>query len=357
MKTRIRAVKTSVFLIGCICCTLVTAQEISLADFQVIGSHNSYKAAIEPALWELLFQRDPKKATSLQYTHPSLVAQLDMGLRNLELDVYADPKGGHFGRPKGLEWVAAAGQKPAPYDETALQRPGLKLFHIQDIDFRSHHVLFRDALSALRSWSDAHPNHEPIYILMNTNDKKREGLTGPLPFDEAALDSLDAEIRTFLGADKVITPDNVRGKYASLTEAITSKQAWPSLDEARGKFLFILDEKQARIEAYRANHPRLCGRVLFPALPMNDPDAAILVINDPIKDFLKIRRAVEAGYIVRTRADAGTKEARTNDLTRFEMAKASGAQVISTDYYVPSTLFKSTFQVRFTQGAPYCRVK
>jgi len=36
--------------------------------------------------------------------------------------------------------------------------------------------------------------------------------------------------------------------------------------------------------------------------------------------------------MVRARADAETKESRTDDYTKFEKAKESGAQVISTDY-------------------------
>jgi hypothetical protein len=54
--------------------------------------------------------------------------------------------------------------------------------------------------------------------------------------------------------------------------------------------------------------------------------------------------------MVRTRADSDTKQARANDYRQFEKAKASGAQVISTDYYYPSQLFESTYQVSFENG-------
>ncbi len=39
----------------------------------------------------------------------------------------------------------------------------------------------------------------------------------------------------------MITPDDVRGKYSSLKEAVL-KQGWPELDRVKGKFLFVLDE-------------------------------------------------------------------------------------------------------------------
>lgn len=59
---------------------------------------------------------------------------------------------------------------------------------------------------------------------------------------------------------------------------------------------------------------------------------------------------------MRTRADAGTKESRTNDYRKIEKAKESGAQVISTDYYIPTTLFQSDFKVCFEDGS-YERIK
>ena len=43
------------------------------------------------------------------------------------------------------------------------------------------------------------------------------------------------------------------------------------------------------------------------------------------------------GYLVRTRADADTVEARTGDTTRRDAALASGAQWVSTDYPAPGT--------------------
>ena len=40
------------------------------------------------------------------------------------------------------------------------------------------------------------------------------------------------------------------------------------------------------------------------------------------------------GYLVRTRTDADTKEARNNDTVRRDAMIASGAQILSTDYPV-----------------------
>ena len=60
---------------------------------------------------------------------------------------------------------------------------------------------------------------------------------------------------------------------------------------------------------------------------------------------------VKKGYMVRTRADADTEEARRNDKTVFQAACASGAQIITTDYYYKSAFFPSDYVVKFDDGS------
>ncbi|WP_198680016.1 phosphatidylinositol-specific phospholipase C1-like protein [Aureibaculum luteum] len=338
------------FLVGC------KSKNVYLNDIQVIGSHNSYKIPIEKPLYDYLEKIDTKRMKGLQYGHISLSKQLDLGLRNLELDVFYDPQGGYFSNPKGLDIVKLTGQEPLPYDsEEKLKLPGLKMFHIQDIDFRSHHLLFTEGLEALKKWSDLHPDHYPISILINTKDQKVDQTRTPLPFDKNALNSLDEEIKSVFSHSKLIMPDDVRRNFKTLEEAIL-KIGWPELNTLKGKFLFVLDEKEERINSYLDGHPSLKGRVLFVNSKEGNPEAAFRIINDPIQNFNYIKELVSKGYMVRTRADAGTKEARNSSYLRFEKAKASGAQVISTDYYIPSTLFKSDFKVIFNDGS-YERIK
>ncbi|RVT74398.1 hypothetical protein EOD40_12835 [Flavobacterium sufflavum] len=323
---------------------------IKLNDIQVIGSHNSYKIAIEKPLWNYLFKKDSVLAKSLQYTHIPIEEQLDLGLRNLEYDVLYDPKGGYYSNPKGLAIVKTLGKKPLEYDAAnKLAQPGLKMFHIQDIDFRSHYLLFKEGLEALKKWSLKHPNHTPIFILINAKDSNKN-LLKPLPFTKKALESIDAEIRSVFEDSQLITPDLVRGKFHTLEEAVL-KKGWPDLDAVRGRFLFVLDEDETKINRYVDGHPGLKNRVLFVNAKEGKPEAAFRIVNNPVKDFEYIKELVAKGYMVRTRADDGTTEARTNDYSRFEKAKASGAQVISTDYYLPSTLFKSSYKVSFENNS------
>ena len=88
---------------------------------------------------------------------------------------------------------------------------------------------------------------------------------------------------------------------------------------------------------YLAGHPSLRGRVLFTNSEPGQPDAAFLKRNDAIADFADIQALVEQGYVVRTRADADTVEARTDDPTVRRAALRSGAQWVSTDYPPNST--------------------
>nr|NKR04693.1 hypothetical protein [Escherichia coli] len=89
---------------------------LRMNDIQVVGSHNSYKKRIAPAVFAALEQRDPKLAAALDYDHLTLAQQLDRGVRQLEIDIFADPEGGRFAHPKGEAIAKAAGEQTG-FDE------------------------------------------------------------------------------------------------------------------------------------------------------------------------------------------------------------------------------------------------
>lgn len=330
------------------------AEQLPLNYIQLIGSHNSYKKPIDPALFQSLKQTLGSLASGLEYSHISIREQLNMGLGSLEIDVYADAKGGKYAHPKGLDWVKNQAEAYDP--EKQMMEPGFKIFHIQEIDFRSHYLTLKSCLQDLRKWSEEHPDHIPVFITMNAKDDeiKKEGFTIPEKFTAEVLDELDQVIRDELGAENLLIPDQVRGSYGTLEEAVL-KQNWPTVQEAQGKFIFILDETDEKRNAFIQGHPSLKGRVLFANAEPGTPEAAIVIMNDPIKNQAKIQELVKKGYIVRTRADADTKQARQNDKSQFEAACASGAQIITTDYYQKSTHFVSDYQVSF-DGNQYFRL-
>jgi hypothetical protein len=231
-----------------------------------------------------------------------------------------------------------------------MSKPGFKVLHIQDIDFTSNCLTFVECLTIIRDWSRAHPRHTPILITMNTNDEKTRAPGGidELPFDETAYDALDAEIRSVFSAKELIMPDDVRGRYPTLREAVL-QHGWPTLGASRGRFLFALDEEPPHISAYRGKRASLEGRVLFVNTPEDSPAAGYITLNEQADDP-RITADVKAGYVVRTRADADTVEARSNDTTRRDAALASGAQYVSTDYRHPDTRL-SDYQARLPNGA------
>ncbi|MEH6909692.1 MAG: phosphatidylinositol-specific phospholipase C1-like protein [Oceanicoccus sp.] len=322
-----------------------------LNQIQMIGSHNSYKKAIDNNLLALLEAQNPNLAMSLDYSHIPLEDQLDLGLRNLEMDVFYDPEGNKYSDPLGQKLLSQQGLLAQAFDQIGvLSRPGLKMFHVQDIDFRSHHLIFSEGLRVLKAWSDNNADHMPIFITINAKDEKIPipGFIEPLPFDKAALGSIDQEIREVLG-EKLITPDMVRGKYVSLEQAI-QRVGWPLLSDSRGRFIFVLDHRGQKMQDYIDGHPALENRAMFVNASEGMAEAAIFIMNEAKKDEQKIRQLVNRGYIVRTRADADTIEARNNDLSSFTAAKLSGAQVITTDYYLSDPRMDTNYQVIFDNG-------
>ncbi|SNS98086.1 MULTISPECIES: phosphatidylinositol-specific phospholipase C1-like protein [unclassified Azospirillum] len=321
---------------------------LHMNDIVAVGTHNSYKKPLSPAEWGLLASRNQKAADSIDYGHRSLTEQLDAGVRQLELDVYHDPAGGRFTDPKG---PALAGQSLPDGFKEARSQPGLKVFHIPDIDPYSQCQPFTACLAEIRRWSDAHPNHLPLMIMVNTKQDRSPvpGGTDALPFDEAAFDNFDREVRSVLPPEKLVTPDVVQGRYPTLRAAVLAGN-WPTLAQARGKIWFALDEGPSVVAVYRGKRRSLEGRVMFINTDEKSPAAAYLTLNEPLKDAARIRAAVSAGFMVRTRADANTVEARHNDTAPRDAALSGGAQYISTDYIWPDTRF-SNYQVQLPGGA------
>ncbi|KFF03459.1 phosphatidylinositol-specific phospholipase C1-like protein [Flavobacterium reichenbachii] len=334
----------TLFLAGTIHCSAqVQNDNIKINQIQVIGSHNSYRQAIETDLYNMIQAKDTSRSLKgLQYTHIGITEQLNKGLRNLEIDVFADSKGGKYAHPKGLD-IAKSQQAYDP--DGLMKKSGFKVFHMPDIDFRTSCYTFEICLQELKKWSDANPGHVPVFITLEPKDGDANFFgTKPEDFTPEVFDALDKVIFKELGNSKLITPDMVRGKYKTLEEAVLNNN-WPTMKKAKGRFFFLLDNNGAKRDLYALNHPSLKGRAVFINAEPGKPEAAALFRNN--SEDPEIAALVQKGYIIRTRADSDTKEARANDYSHFEAAKKSGAQIITTDYYLPSTIFNSPYQIKF----------
>jgi hypothetical protein len=333
-----------ILTIGCV----QKKESLRLNQLQWIGSHNSYKQAIDSSLFKLLLAKD-SNVIGLEYHHLPLSEQLDLGLRGLEIDVLHDPDGGRYQNPQGIVWAKQNGINLAAHDTLhILSEPGMKTLHVPDIDFKSSCLTFKNCLNEVKNWSAAHPDHLPILITINPKESgiAQPGATKVLPFTAAVLDSLDAELLSVFSSDKLITPLQIREKYSTLREAIIN-DGWPTVESLKGKVMFILDAPEKTITTYIANDK---DRPMFVSVPESDTHAAFFILNEPLQQKEQIQSLVKKGFIVRTRADADTREARTGNYNRWEAAKASGAQLISTDYYLARLSPAGNFEISFSKG-------
>ncbi len=141
------------------------ADSVTLDQIQVIGSHNSYH--LEAVKRESNFRKAivGDTADALEYTYASVGQQLgQFNVRQLEFDVWFDPEGGLYAKPliRTLTLGGSLGQE--------MRAPGNKVLHIQDIDYHSNCVTFRECLQEVKTWSDRHPEHIPITFLIEFKD-------------------------------------------------------------------------------------------------------------------------------------------------------------------------------------------
>lgn len=332
---------------------------VHLNHVQVLGTHNSYHIEPYPGALDVIAQIDPNAALSFEYSHRPLAEQLGvLGIRQVELDVFADPGPlPLFAAPIGEVLTQGPGSVPI----AGMTSPGEKVLHIQDIDYRTTCLTLLACLQEIQVWSSANPNHLPILVLIEAKDDALAlptELPGigpippaavPVPIGAAELQSIDDAIRSVFSAAELITPDDIRGSRATLEAAVLA-DGWPSLGESRGRVMFALDNTDAKRDAYVAGHPSLQGRVMFTSSDPGTPEAAFVKLNDPVADLALIQDLVTKGYIVRTRADADTLEARTGITARRDAALASGAQFVSTDYAESNADFGTGYFVAIPGG-------
>lgn len=259
---------------------------LSLAHLQLKGSHNSY-------------HRAPRFALSRQWrsSQAPLDVQLDsQGVRQLELDVRYD-----------------SGQ--------------LLVGHLPIVDGRTSCRTFRSCLLLIKSWSKKRPGHLPVFVFIEAKDD-----LAPSRLD-GRLDAIETEIAATFPRSSLLSPADVARPGLSLRDSVQAN-GWPSLAEARGRVAFVLFGHYRHRAAYWAAHQGGRDGLMFvvaKAHESNRPEAAVLMIDDPIRDGALIDRASRAGFLVRTRADKGL----VRDTARRDAALRSGAHFVSTDFADP----------------------
>ncbi|MFZ5481756.1 MAG: Ca2+-dependent phosphoinositide-specific phospholipase C [Myxococcota bacterium] len=243
---------------------------------QVEGTHNSYHVAATDE-------------GDLAYTHAPLDVQLDeQGVRQFEIDVQYDPDAGE-----------------------------LLVYHIPVVDMGTTCETLAACLAVLRGWSDEHPDHPPLFVLIEPKTPHSADL------EQGMFTLLEEEVRA-AWPDRVLTPDDLRGEHPDLATAIAA-DGWPTLGATRGHLLLSLLDRGGWRDAWTYGGTTLEGRVMFGNVEPGSPLAAFILLDDPATD--PIAETVDAGVIVRTRADTDL----AYDAARFELAVASGAHALSTD--------------------------
>ena len=365
---------------------------VRLNHIQVVGSHNSYKIQPSASLQRGIVGLSSLAATDLPdprglvYGHSPLAEQFaNERVRHIELDIWIDDEGGRFADPFGpllLDFLHATypgnplldfGVSGESFDpDGAMRAPGFKVFHVQDIDFRTTCFLLEDCLQAVEDRLSSQSNHLPIMVLLELKQDAFDpellslfnslpvppppGLavfTEPTPWDLEDLLEVEDLIRTVFADQQIIMPNEVRAGYPRLQDGIAA-EGWPTLADSRGRVMFTLDNEGALSTEY-ANYydGNLDGALIFTSSDPSDPeraDVGFVKRNDPFVESPSISELVALNYMVRTRADSENVEADLNNTARRDAALGSGAQWVSTDYQEATNEF-TDYQVILPDGA------
>lgn len=286
-------------LIACLLSVLswhVSAEDfesLRLNQVQLVGTHNSYHLQADDA-------KGQSKAVfaGWDYSHAPLDVQLDRGVRSLAFDL-------HY---TGSEF---------------------EVFHLPKVDEGTSCRNLAKALQQVRTWSENHPRHIPLIVFF---ELKEEGIrfdSRLKKVDAQGLETLDDLITTTFSPTEMITPSDVQGKSRTLRQAIETK-GWPTLGEARGRVIFVLNEKGSVRKLYQQGDNSRSERPMFVRSDPSRPDAAFVVVGAP--EIEAIRTLLDKGYLVRSRSDSGLKEGRAGDTTRRDVALNGGAHIITTDF-------------------------
>ncbi len=251
---------------------------------QVIGSDNSFHLVPQPVLFDGIVAMSAELGRDIEYSHRTLTEQPDeFGIRQFELDVFADPNGGLYAHRAANAVVSL----PVTSGEPALDEPGFKVMHTQDLDETTCLTLVA-RLSEIDAWSSDNPNHVPIVVLIELKSRSvpeaaaEEGLIldidlpGAVPVETTAdvLLALDNEVRSVISSEQLLEPE-VRGDAATLADAVEGA-GWPELTSARGQVVIVLNDAGAQRDLYIADTPVLEGRPMFTSSTPGAPDAAFL---------------------------------------------------------------------------------
>lgn len=275
---------------------------------QSVATHNSYAVAPNGIQSAVLWLVEPGELSALQYSHPPLWDQLDLGVRSFELDVRVHSDG------------------------------ALRTTHVPLLVNGSNAPDFALALEEVALWSTSHPGHLPVTVLVEFKSDYRFLDPTLADWSPESLTLVDEAVAAALG-ERLLRPAEL--------EAKTAGEKWPRVGELRDRVMVIMHPGGV-VDAY-SSVPAAVRTMFVGASGGEVQDAAaagvFVVHNDP--DPAVVSAFVDSGAVVRTRADADL----VLDPALRDRALASGAQLVSTDFPGPLPDAASGYAVAFEGGA------
>ncbi len=278
---------------------------VRLNHVQMIGTHNSYHIAPLIAV-----------DASHKYTHKALDQQLAGGVRAFELDLH----GGNDGK--------------------------IHVYHIQAVDDRTTCSTLKDCLSTLKTWSDGHPTHTPIFVWFEV--KNDTSITPAI--DDLA--EVEKEILDVIPAQRLITADFIKGSYAS-PRARVEAEGWPALRDVSGMFTFMLIDRDDLAKKYSNNNSTLDGRKIWINAASDQhtqPWAMITKVGGP-DDTAEISDALKNHMMVATNV-CGADKADDFCQSKLSAAVAGGLHMLKDD--LPFAVSGRSYVAKLPKGSPGC---
>jgi hypothetical protein len=199
-----------------------------------------------------------------------------------------------------------------------------------------------DALDLFKAFHDAQPQHEVVTVYLEL--ASNEGLKGSRSeFSSYSPDELDELIRGRLGNAVLFTPADLlawggeRPDATGSLHRVVSTLGWPTTDDLRGKFIFLIHGEASDEAQYFGLSPepdlaQIYRRVAFymdnsalwrtPGYSANPAAWAVVHSEISAEEMPQLRRDLP-GHIL--------KSALSNDEAEVEALQRGGANLISTD--------------------------
>ncbi len=283
-----------------------TEDGIKLNEIAILGTHNSYQTLATKEtrfLMNIIDTITLKKLglNTFDFEMDTLTEQLEMGIRNIEIDIETLDKDGKI---------------------------EFKVTHNSIVDNASSAYDFEKALKEVKMWSDNNPGHVPVIIIVEPKSFVVE-VGGMHKFSLDYAKEADKLVASVFG-DTLLTPADMLRDYSSFKE-MRENDDWISLKEARGRVLVLLHDCDVT-ESYIALDESIKTQKMFPMLRYDDRNesyTSFILENDAWRAAERKEESVdECKLIVRTRAD----KYPDYSTERYEVTKDCGSQIITTDF-------------------------